>query len=159
MIRNRDTATSRHTPGVTLFELLIALMILGILIMVTTQAFNSSHEQARLQQAADRLTADLRLVGNQARRDQQACEFVVDAANCSYQVTGVRSLTGKEGIKVDLGAPPYDVSSITMLFGGESSVKFDPKGHVSPSGNIVLRVRNKQIVINVNEVGSVVQKN
>lgn len=146
-------------PGVTLLELIMVLTIISILVAVTALAFNSSHEHAKLQQAADRLIADLRLVGNQARRDQQTYELVVDTANRRYQATGVINLKGTEDISVDLGAAPYDVSSITMLFGGETKVKFDPKGHVYPGGSIVLRARDKQMVINVNEVGTIEQQN
>ena len=153
-IKNRN----KYAEGVTLFELLVVLTIIAIMAAVATQVFNNSNQQAKLQQAADRLTADLRLVANQARQDQQAYELVVDTASCSYQAAGVKSLTGKDDIKVDLGAPPYEISAITMNFGGETKVSFDPKGYVTNSGNIVLTMRNKQMVIDVNEVGIVEQQ-
>ena len=149
---------NKCTEGVTLLELIIALMIIGIMAAVATLAFNSSHQHAKLQQAADRLTADLRLVANQARQDQQAYELVVDTANCTYQAVGVKSLTGKSDIVVDLGAPPYGISSITMNFDGESRVSFDSSGYVSPCGNIILTTGDTQIVIDINEVGNVEQQ-
>ncbi len=158
MKRNQETSTTHDTQGVTLVELIIALTIIGIMAAVATLSFNSSHQQAKLQQAADRLTADLRLVANQARQDQQAYELVVDTANCSYQAIGVKSLTGKSDINVDLGAPPYGISSLTMNFGGETKVNFDNKGDVSPSGTIVLTLGDKQMVININDMGNVEQQ-
>jgi type II secretion system protein H len=149
---------NKCAEGVTLFELIIVLTIIGIMAAVATQVFNNSHQQAKLQQAADRLTADLRLVANQARQDQQTYELVVNTVACSYQATGVKSLTGKDDITVDLGEPPYEISSITMNFGGDTKVSFDNKGYVATSGNIVLTMRNKQMVIDVNEVGKVEQQ-
>ena len=144
--------------GITLFELIIVLAIIGIMAAVATQAFNNSHQQAKLQQAADRLTADLRLTANQARQRQQTIDLVVNTAACSYQATGVKSLTGKDDINVDLGEPPYEISSITMNFGGDTKVSFDRQGHVATTGNIVLTMRNKQIVIDVSEVGKIEQQ-
>lgn len=162
MYKNTKQNPGRPKPsadhGITLTELMIALTIVGIIAAAAILAFSSSHQHARLQHAADRLAADLRWVAAQARRDQKPYEVIIDTTARSYYANGVKSLNGKEQMKVDLAAPPYEISSIVINFSIESKVAFDAQGHVSPYGNIVLRSGNKAITININEMGHVEQK-
>lgn len=145
--------------GISMVELLMALSVIAVLASVATLSFRSSVAQAELQQAADRLIADLRLVRNQALTDQQSYTVLINTTTLNYQVTGVKGIQGPQDISVNLAAAPYRLTSIILDFDEVGNLTFDARGTPSPKGTITLYRGSKQITITINGSGQIEQAN
>jgi len=143
--------------GISLVELLMALSIIAVLASAAALSFRSSIAQAELQQAADRFSADLRWVREQAVNEQQTYSVMIDTSNRSYQAVGVKNLVNDRDISVNLAAPPYRLSSLVAFPEGTNVVTFDARGYASPAGDIILRRGAKQITIKIHEIGQIEQ--
>jgi len=149
-----------RSAAFSLFELLIAIVIIAILAGAATLNFCGSIDYAKLQNATAKLTADLQLVRDQARRDQQPRTLTIDPDNLSYQATGVPSLDSPQDISVNLAEPPYQLSTLKFEPAGNYSITFDARGlPASTDSTITLCRGSKQTTIEIAQGGSIEQIN
>ena len=147
----------RH--GFTMAEYTITLCIIMILASVASIGFLSSLDYAKLENAAARFTADLKLTRDQARRIQQTRTLTVDKANLTYQAVGVPGLHGTDDISVNLALSPYEMASITSNPADFVAVTFDQRGWSSAVGSFSLHRGGKNITIQIKRSGEIVQEN
>jgi type II secretory pathway pseudopilin PulG len=143
--------------GISMVELVMALSIIAVLASTATLSFRGSIAQAELQQAADRLIADLRLVRDQAKSDQQSYSLKINTVTLRYQAVGVMRLKSPQDISENLAAPPYRLTSITLLLDGNDTITFDARGNASPVGEVILRRGSKQKTIKIHASGQIEQ--
>lgn len=144
--------------GFSQAELLIVVAIIGITASVATMAVNKSINNAKLQNAADKLVSDLQLLRDSSRRDQQSYTLSIDPQHQTYSLpeTSVSGSTGSN-ISVDLRGTDYLVSGISYQLAGTNSVTFDARGRADPAGAIVLHSKSRRITINITPGGYIEQ--
>ena len=153
------TKSNLDRLGFTMAEFTVTLCIILILTGVASIGFLSSIDLAKLENAASRFTADLKLTRDQARRVQQTCTLTVDKANLTYQAAGVPGLYGPDDISVNLALSPYEMASITSSPADFVAVTFDPRGWPSAVGSFSLHRGGKNITIRIKRSGEIVQEN
>ena len=153
------TKSNLDRHGFTMAEYTITLCIILILASVASIGFLSSLDYARLENAAARFTADLKLTRDQARRVQQTRTLTVDKANLTYQAAGVPGLYGPDDISVHLALSPYEMASITSSPADFAAVTFDPRGWPSAVGSFSLHCGGKKITIQIKQSGEIIQEN
>jgi type II secretion system protein H len=144
---------NKRVQGVTLVELIIVLCIIGILTAAATLRFRGSVDYSRLDCAAQQVAADLRLVQEQARRDQQSRSLIFNVVSLTYQAAGVPQLNASQDISVRLSDPPCHISTIQLSGFTENTVCFDPWGIPQSSGSVTLYSGTQWIRIDVDERG------
>ena len=140
-------------------EFTVTACIIMIIASVACIRFISSLDNAKLENAAARFTADLKLTRDQARRVQQTCTLTVDKANLTYQAADVPGLYGPDDISVHLALSPYEMTSITSSPADFVAVTFDPRGWPSAVGLFTLHRGGKNITIQIKQSGEIVQEN
>ena len=153
------TKSNLDRLGFSMAEYTITLCIIMILASIASIGFISSLDHARLENAAARFTADLKLTRDQARRIQQTRTLTVDKANLTYQAAGVPGLYGPDDISVHMALSPYEISSITSSPDEFVAVTFDPRGWSSAVGSFSLHRGGKNITIQIKQSGEIVQEN
>ena len=126
---------SQRSSGLSYIEIIIGFTIVGILAAVTTVSFLSVLKGNQLDNAADRLVADLRLVRQRAIRDQSNRTLQINAAGRSYQAVAVPDHAGKDSLSVELNSAPTLVSSIELFLEG-----VEPCGNCFSCGTMAVRI-------------------
>ncbi|MCK5269459.1 MAG: GspH/FimT family pseudopilin [Sedimentisphaerales bacterium] len=152
------TKSNLDRLGFSMAEYTITLCIIMILASVASIGFISSLDHARLENAAARFTADLKLTRDQALRVQQARTLTIDKANLTYQAADVPGLYGPDDISVNLALSPYEIASITSIPDDFVVVTFNPRGW-SAAGSFSLHRGGKNITIQIRRNGEIVQEN
>jgi type II secretion system protein H len=147
----------REIRGMTLIELIIVLGILAVVAGIATLHFQGTVDQTQLDEAAARLVTDLFLVQDQARRDQQECELVIEIAERSYNAADVPSLYGPQDIAVQLSDSPYHISSMEVSGFDGNIITFDARGIPASAGYITLRSGKRKSTVTVDERGHIEQ--
>ena len=131
--------------------------IVGILAAVTTVSFLSVLKNSQLDNAADRLAADLRLVRQQAIRDQSSRTLQINAAGRSYLAENVPDQAGSDSLSVDLTSSPTLVSSIDLFLEGVAldAITFGPRGKALSYGDIVLNHGSRSMTISITPGGRI----
>jgi len=145
-----------RSGGLTLVEVVLALVILGILMAVAMVAFRNGVQGALLQRAADRLVADLHLVHSQALRDRADREIIFDVASRSYSSTTVRDPDTGQLLSVSLAGFRISSMSVTGLT-ADHTVTFDALGDATPAVTIVLHSGSRAVTVTVSEEGAIEQ--
>jgi general secretion pathway protein H len=82
----RVPSAPRATRGVTLLELLIVLMLMGIMAAMVIPTFGAGASGAELKSAARQIAAGLRIARNQAIAQRAEAFLVLDLAGRSFSV-------------------------------------------------------------------------
>ena len=149
--------SGNDSAGFTLIELVIVLAIIAIMASVATLTFNQATAKVQLQTAADRLITDLRLVRDQARRDQKPYTLQIHPASRTYQAIGVRDTDNTQDISVNLADFQFQVSTLLSQLNNGNSITFDDKGKPSSAGNILLSRGTSEITITISKAGKIEQ--
>ena len=131
--------------------------IMGILAAVTTVSFLSVLKGTQLDNAADRLVADLRLVRHRAIRDQSNRTLQINTAERSYQALAVPDQAGHDSLSVELSRAPTLVSSIELFLEGVAldAVTFGPRGKALSYGDIVLNHGSRSVTVRITGGGRI----
>jgi prepilin-type N-terminal cleavage/methylation domain-containing protein len=121
----------------TILELVIVLLIIGILTAVAAPTFFDSLLFHRVESAARRVKADLKLARTQARLTSTS--QTITFANSGYTISNTKSLDSPSAVySVDLTKQPYALDSATPNFSNAATVTFDGYGTPTSGGTVVL---------------------
>ena len=104
--------------GFTLFEIMLAVAIIGLLAMVMIPSFNSHEDEQKLTMASTELVDGLRFARNEAMRTGSAFRVEIDNDNDRFVVT---DLSGSAGQTVyhPVNKKPYGIDFATsMIYSG-----------------------------------------
>ena len=138
--------SKRKNSAFTIIEMVIVLVIISLLASMAAVSFSNSTKNVQLQCAADRLIADLNLVRDQARRQQQDYELIFNVGTQSYSAEEVPSHTGEEDISVNLKKAPYYITTVTVPF-AENKIIFNAQGNPQETGSVTLS--NGSLAVNI----------
>ena len=150
-MRSRRTASPR--AGLTLIDLVIALLIIGVLSAVAAPRFVHMLGRYRVDAAASRVQADLEYARQQARTHNQSRTVVFDAAAHAYELADADHPDQPGGkYVVSLSDSPGDVALKAASFGAENAprVTFDLYGRPDGGGTVVLTAGRSQRSVRVN---------
>lgn len=151
----RRTALGTKRAAVTLIELVIVLLIVGILAAAAAPKYRSALANYRANAAASRVAADLRMVSAYARKASIAQSVQFNVAADSYTA----SMPDMNGRNIDydvaLRSSEYVADVVSANFGGTSTVQFDIYGRPNAAGSVVVRSGSLQRTIQVDEAGNV----
>jgi len=149
----------RSQNGVTLIEVMIVLVMLGILALLLTPAMQTYFAQGRLESAAESLYGDIHLARSTAIKQSTAvnlvfqtgttwCYGITTAANCNCN-TGTCNLNN-----VNSNDFPGTILSITSGFAGNTT-QFDAvRAAASNTGSVTLTASTgESVIVSINGLG------
>lgn len=139
-----------HRPAVTLIELLITVLLIGIVTAVAVPRFADAICYHRAEAAARRLKADLEFARRRAETASISRTIDFHLADDSYTLVGVEDSDhpGAE-YTVRLGDSPFEASIVSADFGGTPQLVFDGYGVPQSPGAVVIQAGAYQKTITV----------
>jgi type II secretion system protein H len=137
--------------GVSLLELMLVLAIIAIFAAMAVPRYGRASARYRLDLAARRLAADLRLAQTHAKITSSSHTVTFSAGSEQYQLLNVPALDGAPGTyTVLLSAEPYrtDLASVNLI-NGASQITFSGWGLPDTGGTVVLSAGGQQKTIAV----------
>lgn len=132
--------------AVTVVEIVIVMMIMGIMTAVAVPAFFESLLHHRVKSAAHRLKCDLELARSMARLKSAA--QTIDFSGMTYTFDGMTHLDDPSAAyRVDLAAAPFGLQRVRADFDGNSTITFDGYGQPSSGGSVVLDLQGHSCTI------------
>lgn len=127
------TRALRHSrrAGFTLIEVVCVVMIVGILSAIAIPRYGNALARYRVQTAAQRLAADLRMTRDTALQQSKLFKMVfVSGTKSSYSVAGLKDLSRRAvaAYQVDLWDNPYRATIVRMSMTGVDRLSFDGFG-------------------------------
>ncbi|RIK86945.1 MAG: hypothetical protein DCC67_02460, partial [Planctomycetota bacterium] len=125
--------------GLTLVELAITVLVIGILTASAAPKFAEALRRIRIDAACRRIKADLTLA-RQTAMSKSATQSVQFTANSgTYSLPGMAALDRPAAAySVDLSVAPYQVRVSSALLGADSQVIFDRFGQPDSGGVITV---------------------
>lgn len=146
---NRTTRGPRQ--AVTIVELVIVVMILGIMAAVAAPTFYDSLLYHRAESAAHRLKADLELARHHARLTSTTQSLTFSGT--AYSLSSQTALdNANNDYIVDLAESPYELATVTADFNGTQSVSFDGYGTPSSAGAVTLTSQGHRCTVSLDGV-------
>jgi type II secretory pathway pseudopilin PulG len=125
--------------------LVVVLMIIGILAAAAAPTFYQSLLYHRVESAARRVKLDIEQLRLTARVKSESLSITFSGSGTYTLSPGVQGLDHpNQSYVVDLAAPPYELDSVTVNFGGPTAVSFDGYGNASDGGTIILTLGDHQ---------------
>ncbi len=147
-----------YRRAVTLAEITIVLIIIGLLGAIALPRFANVANRHRLEAAVDRVKHDVAYAQVYARTTSTSVTVSLDAANDQYELVGVTGLEGSDqSFVVDLSEEPYRADLITAKFGGDAELVFDGYGVPDSGGSLILNVGGHYKLILVDQDSGRVQ--
>ncbi|GAA5507644.1 prepilin-type N-terminal cleavage/methylation domain-containing protein [Novipirellula caenicola] len=155
------TASTQDKPelgplrsGISLIEITIVLVILGIMTAAAAPRWADSLQRYRVANTANRVLADLKRTQLTAFRSSTAKTITFDVDHERYSIAGVTPLERPSGdYVIKLNESPYK-SSLVSVWGrtGTQTLTFDGFGIPNQGGNIVVGSGDLQAIISVDAV-------
>ncbi len=144
MIKPQDFSSTRYMSGVTIIEIMIVVVILGILATIAVPSYNDSIDKQRLKSAAEATLADIRWARSESiKRNVQVRTTFSTGANWSFTVIPDTNEDGSFSESSIRTANNDDYSTISLsnaaFAGGVSYSTFDPvRGTSLNNGSLTL---------------------
>lgn len=139
-------------PGLTLIDVVITTLIIGIMAAVATPKFTQFYETERLRTVSQRLITDLRLIQSWAATTSTTQTVTFSLAPSGYTVTGglMNPHRPNEPFKTNLREYPYLATLTSADFDGDQVLIFNGLGQPDSSGSLVISsgVQSQTIVVN-----------
>lgn len=134
--------------GVSLLELVIVILIIGILSAAAIPRYSQSLDHAHVRMAARRIIADFALARQRALTASTPVEIAFDALTSSYSLSNTTDLNNSGApYAVELAKSPYKAQLASVDFEGDSEVQFDHFGQPSRGGTVVVSAGSHQLSI------------
>ena len=142
----------RYRCAVTIIELVIVVMVMGIMAAVAMPAFLDSLLYHRVESAARRVKSDIELARHTARLTSSAQSITF--TNSTYTLSaGVKNLDDPDAVYfIDLSASPFEMGSVTADFNGSQTVSFDGYGTPSNGGTVALTTQGHRCTLTLNAI-------
>ena len=158
----RDASPARGRRGLTLVELVVVILILGILGALATPRFMDAVQGARLKAAARSVRSDLEYLRDCAINRGRSVEVQFDAAGDRY-VSPAVDHPDRPGraLAVDVKERFDPAIELSADFAGQPTVMFDlsgvprVEGDAIASGRVVLSLGNHSLTVVVRASGRV----
>jgi Tfp pilus assembly protein FimT len=133
----RSRSQARLRIGIALIDLVITTLLIGILAGAALPRFADSLQRHRVQSAAQRVVADLRLLRSQAVATSRSLRVDFNTGQGSYTLVGVNSADRPGSTaSISLADYPYRVTLASVSVGGDASLTFDLHGRPDSGGTI-----------------------
>ena len=142
---------TRPRAGFTLIDMVVTVLLLAILTAVAAPKFSASLNRMRVESAAKRIRADLRLVRQKAisRSSTETIQFSTVSNN--YTIPGMDDLNHPgQAYTVSLTIYPYNAAIVSASLGGDSDLQFDRYGQSDSGGTITVQSGSYQQTVTVN---------
>lgn len=150
------TWASRNRRGYTLVELVIVSLIMAILASVAAPKYRDALIHYRINAAAGRVAADLRMIRQYARKGSEPQAVVFNPTTNAYTAADMPEFNGRgTGYTVALLASDYMADVVSANFGGGATITFDIYGRPAAAGTVVLQCGASQRTVQVDDMGNV----
>lgn len=142
---------SRRRSALTLVDMVVTVLLMGILTAAAAPQFASALQRQRVKCAAQRICADIRWVRNVAIATSTSRRVDFNIAQGSYALYGIAS-PDKPGTdySLQLSDGNYATSIVSVNLGGDGILGFDMYGQPDSGGTIVIRCGGALSIITVN---------
>ncbi|TWU07539.1 GspH/FimT family pseudopilin [Stieleria varia] len=115
--------------GMTLLEVTIGLLVIGLLAAIATPRFTQTLTANQLSAAASRIASTIEYVRHVALNDGRTTTIVFDASTDKVTSTDVDAVTqAGSSISIDLKSEYDDSIELTASFDGQDTLSFDLEG-------------------------------
>lgn len=136
--------------GFNLLELVLVSAIVAIFAAMAIPRYGSASSRYRLDLAARRVAADLRLAQMCAKTSSSSCTMVFNAATEQYTIMNLPAPDGLSGsYQVALLAEPYKAELLSVNFNDSSQVVFNGWGLPDSGGTVTVAAGSQQKTITV----------
>lgn len=140
----------RPRHGITLIDVVVSLLIMGILVAGAAPKFSGMLQQYRLQAAAERIVADLALARRHAVATSTSVTFRFAVADDMYDIGAISHLDSPGApYLVELAEAPYEAGLAATSLGGDEEVVFDRYGRPDSGGSVTVQVGDLQQTVNI----------
>lgn len=151
-----QTAHHKPRPAYTLVELVTVVVLLGIFTAVAAPKYADALASYRVNCAARRIAADLRMARDYAERLSTSETVDFNASNETYAFSTIKDLDHPGVLcTVKLASSQYAVDIAAATFGAGDAVQFDMYGRPNYSGTVVVQSKSFQKTISVDIAGNV----
>ena len=140
----------------TLVELVIVVLLIGIIAAVAGPKYRSALETYRVDAAAQRIAADLRMARDYAQRRSTSQTVDFDAALDNYAMSSMPDVEHPGVVyAVNMASQTYPVDITSANFEGFDALQFDMYGRSNRSGSVVVTSGPRQRTVQVDRAGNV----
>lgn len=134
----------RHS-GFTLMELALVVAIVVIFAAIAAPRYAQASARYRLDLAARRVAADLRLAQSAAKATSASCTVIFSTGTDQYELVGVPASDGQAGnYTVRLSDEPYKADLTGANFNAAAEVVFSGWGVPNQGGTVTLAIGSQQ---------------
>lgn len=153
-----DVHLGRHRPrrGLTLVEVTIVVMALGILAAAAYPRLADNLHRSRVDAAAKRIAADLKLARQQAMTKSTTQQVSFTTLTNRYTLPGIADLSrSATTYTVLLADHPYRVTLTSASLGGDALVQFNMHGVPDSGGVITVSSGGQQQTVSIHATSGV----
>jgi Tfp pilus assembly protein PilE len=146
--RRRSKNTCR--AGLSLIDVVITVLIIGILATVAAPKFVKSLHRMQAEAAAKRIKIDLGYTRQTAISESATRSVTFTPSSNAYSIPGVPDLDRPgEAYAVELNAPPYNATLVSAALGADSEIQFDRFGKPDSGGTITVESGGYQETVTI----------
>ena len=151
---NNQSDQTDVRSGLTLIDVVITTLIVGIMAAVAAPKFAQFYHTERLKAAGQRVVTDLRLIQSWAATTSTSQTVTFFPLLNGYSVAGglMNPQRPSEPFKTRLRQPPYLSHVVSAVFEGDQTLVFNGLGQPDSGGNIVIASGGQSLMISVNAV-------
>ena len=149
--------TGRRRIGVTLAEVVVVVLILGIVGAISVPQIKQAHDRYAVEAASRRVLLDLEMARERSKLKStpHTVRFSAAPANL-YQIAGIPDWSNPTvDYQVQLGQSPYQTQLRQADFGGNPGVTFNEHGLPEYPGSVQLQCGHFSVAVSVDASGEV----